>query len=337
MIITYMKSTRVLAAASCFSILTLLGAPLRAAEVSVEITSQGLRPDHVVLQAGDSVEFRSAVPEDGGHKVIIVDEGDELKGTHWIEGEPWSFRFGESGNYEFFLEEFPAVRGRAVVFSVGGADSDLRQEMVSYSIGYDLGQNVVKRLDNLNLELFNAGIEHAYREQEPKLSRAEMDFIVKEYGREAARRARDERERVAARNLEAGRTFLESNARTPGIVVLPSGLQYEILERGAGRSPEAGTRVKVHHRAMFLDGTEFDNTYEREPAEFVLSESVLPGYSEALELMSEGARWKLFVPPRLAYGIHGQANPRPGTPTIGPNATLVFEVELLAVGEASDD
>ena len=328
---------RELAAASCFLSIPLFHVPLEAAEVSIEITSQGLRPDHVVLQTGDSVTFSSEVRRKGGHTLVIVDEADEVKGEHRIEGESWSHRFEESGNYEFILKERPSIRGRAVVFSEGGTTSDLRQERVSYSIGYDLGQNIVRRLENLNLKLFNAGVEHAYRDQEPKLSRAEMDFIVKEYGREVARRARDERERMAAQNLEEGRKFLELNAHQSDVVVLPSGLQYKILKRGMGQSPSAGTKVTVHHKAMFLDGTEFDNTYETAPAEFVLTESVLPGYSEGLKMMPEGAKWKLFVPPQLAYGIRGQPTLRPGAPAIEPNATLIFEVELLAVGEAGRD
>ena len=330
MIMTRMKD---LATAICFVITALFSAPLEAAEVSVEITNQGLRPDHVVLQTGDSVKFSSAEQQGRGHSVVIVNEAGELEGEHRIEREPWSYRFKESGNYDFFVKDFPSIRGKAVVFSEGGADSDLRQESVSYSIGYDLGENVVKKLKNLDLTLFFAGIEHSYRDQEPRLSRAEMDFIVNEYRREVARRARDGREQIAARNLEEGQKFLERNARQSDVVVLPSGLQYKVLKPGWGQSPKPRTKVKVHHRAMFLDGTEFDNTYETEAAEFVLTESVLPGYSQGLKLMSEGAQWKLFVPPQLAYGIQGQPASGAGAPAIEPNATLIFEVELLAVGE----
>lgn len=318
---------------SCL-ILALFPVSLEAAEVSVEITSQGLRPDHIVLRAGDSVKFSSPVRENG-HSVIIVSEMGELEVEHRIEAGSWSYRFKESGRYEFFAKELPSIRGKVLVFSRGGGSSDLRQEMVSYSIGYDLGQHVVKQLENLDLKLFYAGIEHAYRDLEPRLSRAEMEFIVNEYGREVARSERDERERIAARNLAKGQKFLELNAQQADVVVLPSGLQYKILKRGWGQKPTAGAKVKVHYKAMLLDGAEFDDTYKREPAEFVLTESVLPGYSQGLKLMSEGAKWKLFVPPQLAYGIQGQPTSRPGAPAIEPNATLIFEVELLAVGEAN--
>ena len=334
MILHRVKTTKWLAPASCFLIIHLLSASFRASEVSVEIANQGIRPEHVVLQAGDSVEFSSVVQKSRAQTLVIVDEANELKEEHPFGGGTWSYRFKEPGKFDYFLKEYPEIRGRAVVFSNGGSTSDLRHEMVSYSIGYDLGQNAATRLKNLDLELFMAGIEHAYRNEEAKLSSAEMDFIVKEYGREFARRARDERERIAARNLEESREFLELNARQSDVVVLPSGLQYKILNQGWGKKPTARTTVTVHHKAMFLDGTEFDNTHKTAPAEFRLTESVLPGYSEGLKLMSEGAKWQLFVPPRLAYGIHGQAALRPGAPEIEPNATLIFEVELLAVGEA---
>ncbi len=317
-----------------FLIVALFPVSLGADELTLEITTIGIRPDHVVLQAGDSVRFQSSTQSE--LTLSIIGEASLPEREHRLEAGSYRHRFDRPGSYEVLVKEIPGIRARAVVFSAAGESSDLRQEMVSYSIGYDLGQNVVKQLENLDLELFNAGIAHAYTGQEPKLSRAEMDFIVKEYGREIARRARDEREQIAARNREESRGFLELNARQSDVVVLPSGLQYRILRPGLGQKPRAGAKVKVHHRATFLDGSEFDDTFDSEPAEFVLSESVLPGYSEGLMLMSEGARWKLFVPPHLAYGIRGQP-PRPGVPAIEPNATLVFEVELLAVGGGSHD
>jgi FKBP-type peptidyl-prolyl cis-trans isomerase FklB len=328
-----MRSLKQIFAASSFLMAGLLSVSLEAAEVEVVITDQSFDPDQLVLQAGDDVTFDSALRTQGAHTLVIVREGDESTLAKQFENGSWKHRFEEPGHYHLFVQEFPRVSARAVVFPRAGATADLRQEMVSYSIGYDLGRNVVKKLANLDLKLFSAGIEHAYTDQEPKLSRAEMDFIVKEYGREVARRARDERERIAALHLEESQKFLERNARQRDVVVLPSGLQYKILKRGSGRRPKAGTKVRVHHRATFLDGTEFDSTYESEPAEFLLTENVLPGYSEGLRLMSEGAKWKLFVPPQLAYGIHGQPDPQPGAPAIEPNATLIFEVELLRVGD----
>lgn len=311
----------------------LFGVPAEAAEVEVAVTDRTFDPDRIVLQVGDEARFKSASRTRGSHTIVILDEtGQKRTELDFAEGSS-SHLFDEPGNYHLIVRDLPSITGSVVVFPKEGATADLRREMVSYSIGYDLGQNVVKKLENLDLKLFNAGIEHAYSGQEPKLSRADMDFIVKEYGREIARRARDEKERIATANSKASQNFLGLNARKPDVVVLPSGLQYKILKRGRGRRPKAGKKVRVHHKAMFLDGTEFDNTYKKEPAEFLLTESVLPGYTEGLMLMSEGARWRLFVPPKLAYGIYGQPSSGPGASTIEPNATLIFEVELLAVGD----
>lgn len=317
----------------CLPIAALFSVPAEAADVVVVVADRTLHPDQIVLQAGESVQFDSELQARGDHTLVIVDEADQIVAEYPIASGSSSHRFENAGIYHFFVKEFPSIAGNAVVFPNTGATADLRQQMVSYSIGYDLGQNVVRKLENLDLKLFNAGIEHAYTDQEPKLSHDAMEFIVNEVGREVARRARDERERIAALNLEESQEFLGRNAQQPGVVVLPSGLQYKILKPGSGPKPKAGMKVRVHHKAMLLDGTEFDNTYETQPAEFFLTEGVLPGYSEGLKLMSEGARWKLFVPPRLAYGIRGQPTPAPGAPAIAPNTTLIFEVELLAVGE----
>ncbi len=327
-----MRNPKRIFASNLFLIAGLSPALLGAAEVNIIITDQVFDPAQIVLQAGDTVTFDGSQRAGGTHTLVIVREADESERTHSFVDGSGNVLFEEPGNYRLFIREFPSIGGSAVVFPRAGATADLRQEMVSYSIGYDLGQNVVKKLENLDLALFNAGIEHAYRGQEPKLGWAEMDFIVKEYSREVARRARDEREQIAARNLEESQNFLARNARQPDVVVLPSGLQYKVLKRGTGPRPITGTKVRVRHRATFPDGTEFDNTLESQPAEFLLTDGVLPGYSEGLKLMSTGARWKLFVPPPLAYGVRGQTAPPPGAPMIEPNTTLIFEIELLGVG-----
>ena len=319
----------------CFLIVAVFPTVLDAAELGVVITDEGLEPNHIVLQVGDRVTF-SAPPGHGsaGYTIVIVDRIGGKLVEQRVETGPFSYQFEKSGRFHLFVKEVPSIQASAVVFAKGGGDSELREEMVSYSIGYDLGLNVVRKLENLNLKLFTAGLEHAYRDQEPKLSWAEMDFIVNEYSREVTRLTREERERTAARNLLQGRRFLEKNARRDEVVTLPSGLQYEVLRSGSGMRPDIGTAVVVQYAARFLDGTKFDDTHETQPAEFVLTENVLPGYSEGLRLMSAGARWVLFVPPQLAYGSQGRPSPLPGSPVIEPNATLIFDVELITVGEA---
>lgn len=204
-------------------------------------------------------------------------------------------------------------------------------EKVSYSIGYDLGRKMAADVENLDLAPFRAGLEDAYHGREPKLARGEMDFIVGEFSREVARRARDRRERSAARNAQESREFLENNASREGVRVTASGLQYRVLEPGRGARPTPGSTVRVHHRGRFADGSEFESTDALQPAEFVLGEGVLPGYREALQRMRVGSHWEIVVPPQLAYGAAGRPASGPGELEIEPNATLIFEIELLAV------
>ena len=227
----------------------------------------------------------------------------------------------------------PVLGVAALVLALWAADTgiDSSGEKVSYSLGYDLGRKMAADFENLDLQRFQAGIEDAYLQRESKLGAGEMDFIVGEFGREVARRARGQRERIAARNGTRSQEFLAANARNQDVRVTSSGLQYRVLRTGHGDRPEVGSRVRVHHRASFLDGTEFENTYAAQPAEFVVGDGILPGYLEALELMSEGSRWELFVPPHLAYGARGQPASSPGAPGVEPNSTLIFEVELLTV------
>ncbi len=125
---------------------------------------------------------------------------------------------------------------------------------------------------------------------------------------------------------DKGQEFLKENAKKEGVKTLPDGLQYKVIKEGEGKSPKATDTVSVHYRGTLIDGTEFDSSYKRnEPAEFPVN-AVIKGWTEALQLMKEGAKWTLYIPSNLAYGERGF----PGSP-IGPNATLIFEIELLKV------
>jgi FKBP-type peptidyl-prolyl cis-trans isomerase len=129
----------------------------------------------------------------------------------------------------------------------------------------------------------------------------------------------------ADKNLQEGRDFLAKNAKQAGVKITPSGLQYKMLVAGKGASPIATDTVKVHYRGTFIDGREFDSSYKRnEPATFPVN-GVIPGWTEALQLMKVGGKYKLFVPPNLAYGERGMGG------NIGPNTTLIFDVELLGI------
>lgn len=127
------------------------------------------------------------------------------------------------------------------------------------------------------------------------------------------------------KNLKSSQTFLEENKKQPNVISLPSGLQYKIVQQGAGESPGPTDFVTVHYRGTLIDGTEFDSSYaHKEPATFAVN-AVIPGWTEALQLMKPGAKWTIYLPPNLAYGARGAGS------RIGPNAALIFEIELLAV------
>jgi len=195
---------------------------------------------------------------------------------------------------------------------------------IGYSIGYQVGGDFRQRGQPLDPEMLIRGVLDALDAVEPRISEPEMQRILTRLQSDARAAEQRERHEQAARNLAEGAAFLAENARREGVRTLPSGLQYRILEPGSGRAPEATDTVTVHYRGTFVDGTEFDSSHARgEPATFGL-DGVIPGWSEALRLMREGARWRLFVPPELAYG-DGDAG------GIGPNRTLIFDVELIAV------
>ena len=133
--------------------------------------------------------------------------------------------------------------------------------------------------------------------------------------------------KAAQDNLARGKAFLEENAKKEGVKTLPSGLQYRVIQEGSGATPGATDTVTVNYRGTLIDGTEFDSSYSRgKPATF-RADRVIRGWTEALQMMKEGAKWELFIPPDLAYGERGAGG------KIGPNSTLVFEVELVSVGK----
>ena len=192
-------------------------------------------------------------------------------------------------------------------------------QRAAYAQGYNIGQQG-KDLP-LDVEAFLSGIRDglgdAGKLDEEQLQQAMMDFqgLVTE--------AMDS---AAEDNRTAGETFLAENATREGVMVTASGLQYEVLEPGDGAQPTAADTVTVHYRGTLLDGSEFDSSYSRnEPATFPLG-GVIEGWTEGVQLMSVGSKFKFYIPGDLAYG----PNPRPGGP-IGPNETLVFEVELLGI------
>jgi len=198
-------------------------------------------------------------------------------------------------------------------------------DKVSYSLGTRIGTGFKQGGVEINLDLFMRGVKDVLAERELALSDEEMQQVMAEFQQRMMARQQEMLRKEAETNLAEGTAFLEENKTKPGVVVLPSGLQYKVLEEGTGRTPTATERVKVNYRGTFVNGEEFDSSYKRnQPAEFQVNR-VIAGWTEALQLMKEGAKWQLFIPANLAYGEQG----RP--PSMPPNSTLIFEVELIEV------
>ena len=201
------------------------------------------------------------------------------------------------------------------------------QQQAGYVIGLELGSTLFPVRDEVDLDAMFDGIRDSVAANEPKVSEQQYMQIMQDLG-ERMQASRAEAARVAA---EEGAAFLAENAEREGVQVTGSGLQYEVIEEGDGPSPRPGDRVRVHYEGTLLDGEVFDSSRERgEPAEFML-EQVVPGWQEGLQLMSRGGRYKLWIPSELGYGEMGA----PGGP-IGPNATLVFDIELIDISPSAE-
>lgn len=204
-------------------------------------------------------------------------------------------------------------------------------DSVSYGIGYLNGQSMRQQgMDDIEAEAFVAGLKQAMNENDPQIAQTEINQLLQQYQMKAQQKAQQMRKEEAQANLEEGQSFLAENKNKEGVQVTESGLQYKVLEEGSGQSPSAKDSVTVHYEGTLIDGTVFDSSYERgQPITFPLN-GVIPGWTEGVQLMKEGATYRFFIPGDLAYGM----NPRPGGP-IGPNETLIFKVELLDVKEVN--
>ena len=189
----------------------------------------------------------------------------------------------------------------------------------SYSIGLGIGQNLSSMgIENLAVDDFAQAIKDVLEGNQTAISHNEAREIVNKYFEELE-------SKMSAVAIEQGQAFLEENKKGPGVVVLPSGLQYEIIKEGTGKKPKATDQVRCHYEGTLIDGTLFDSSIQRgEPAVFGVNQ-VIPGWVEALQLMPEGSKWKLYIPSELAYGARGAGE------MIPPHSTLIFEVELLEV------
>ncbi|MEY4630270.1 MAG: peptidyl-prolyl cis-trans isomerase, FKBP-type [Pseudomonadota bacterium] len=202
----------------------------------------------------------------------------------------------------------------------GSKKLESNDDRVSYAIGQQIGSSIKSQGIPVNTAVLAASIDDVLKGAPSRLKPEEMqDAMVKMREGMVAKQ-----EAAGKENLDKGEKFLEENKKKPNVKVTASGLQYEVLSPGKGRSPKESDIVKVHYKGTLIDGTQFDSSYERnEPAEFPVG-GVIKGWTEALQMMKAGAKWKLAIPAQLAYGPQG----RPGIP---PNSVLAFDVELLEI------
>jgi len=205
----------------------------------------------------------------------------------------------------------------------GKAQLQSENDKVSYTIGIQLGQNFQQQGIDINPDILSSALKDVFAGNTPLLTNEEMTATMQNFQKEMIAKQQQQ----ASDNLAAANAFLAENALKTGITTLPDSLQYEVITEGTGLRPAPTDRVKVHYHGILLDGTVFDSSIERgEPFECAVN-GVIPGWTEVLQLMKTGAKWKVYIPPQLAYGTRA-------TSGLPPNALLIFEIELLEIIEA---
>jgi len=200
------------------------------------------------------------------------------------------------------------------------------KDKISYALGVSTGMNFKRNAIDIDLKIYEQGLKDALTGGKLLLTDEEMRAVITAVQKDVQARQQEQMKLLAEKNKQEGEIFLRQNKNKKGVKELPSGLQYTVIRDGKGRQPNASDAVTVNYRGMLIDGTEFDSSYTRgQPVTFVVN-GVIKGWTEALQLMKEGSKWRLFIPADLAYGDRGTL----GGP-IGPNAVLIFEVELLKI------
>jgi FKBP-type peptidyl-prolyl cis-trans isomerase len=199
-----------------------------------------------------------------------------------------------------------------------------QDDKAAYGIGYFTGKANVQHLESLNVDAYIAGFRDAYAHKQPAISEDELKTVLDDFKHKLSEQAAAKAKQEAAENLKKAKDYLAANGKKKGVVTTASGLQYEVLTQGKGPKPKASDVVKVHYHGTLIDGSVFDSSVQRgEPATFQLDQ-VIPGWTEALQLMPVGSKYRITLPPELAYGEQG-AGPIPG------NSVLIFEVRLLGI------
>ena len=198
------------------------------------------------------------------------------------------------------------------------------KEKVSYGLGVDMARNFKRQAIEADVDLVIRGLKDGLSGEKLLIPDEELRTIMAAFQHELNRRQMLAMKMVAEENSKKGEAFLAENKTREGVVTLPSGLQYKILKAGDGKKPKEADTVECHYRGTLINGTALESSQESKPATFKVT-AAIPGLREALQLMAAGSKWQLFIPPHLAYGEKG------GRSKIGPNATLIFELELIAI------
>jgi len=223
----------------------------------------------------------------------------------------------------------PMFLGIALLVSQANAgekkELQTTKEKQSYSIGVDMGTRLKSNALDVDPDTLAQGLKDALSGGKLLLTEQEMKDTLTGLQKELMEKQAERTKQLAEKNKKEGEAFLAANKTKEGVKTLPSGLQYKVIKEGTGKTPTEKDSVVCNYRGTLIDGTEFDSSYKRgQPATFQVK-GVIPGWTEALQLMKEGSKWELFIPSNLAYGERGAGN------TIGPDATLIFEVELISV------
>jgi len=225
---------------------------------------------------------------------------------------------------------FTAALCAAVAFSgpVFAADAPALKgdkEKLSYSIGMDIGGNLKRQSIEVDPDVLAKGIKDSYTGGKTLLTDEQARQAILDFQKQMMEKRAEAARKQGEKNKAEGEKFLAENGKKEGVNTLPSGLQYKELAPGTGKIPTANDTVTTHYKGALIDGTEFDSSYKRGEPVTVPVSGVIAGWAEALQLMKEGAKWQIFIPPDLAYGERGAGQ------EIGPNATLIFEVELISI------
>lgn len=214
-----------------------------------------------------------------------------------------------------------------VAGTLDAADPSLKtsKEKISYAVGAQIGADMKRQAVDIDPEVLGKGVKDGFQGSKMLLTEQEMREAMNSLQQQMAVKQGERMRVLGAKNKQQGAAFLAENKKKEGVKVTPSGLQYKVIKEGAGKIPKADDTVTVNYRGALVDGVEFDSSYKRgEPTTFPVK-GVIKGWTEALQLMKVGSKWQLFIPSDLAYGEQGAGR------VIGPNSTLIFEVELLGI------